>query len=53
MKKQDQENAVPFNYRFKDKTVHKAFKLLSVESGTSIQELISSALKAKYKDIKQ
>lgn len=42
-----------FNYCFKSWTVKKAFKQYAVENDTSVQELITTALKAKYKEVEQ
>jgi len=42
-----------YTYRFKSDKVRKAFKVYAAENGTSIQELITEALKTKYKSVKQ
>lgn len=47
------ELVTTFNYNFKSGTVKKAFKQLALDNGTSLQELITEALKTKYKAIKQ
>ena len=40
-----------FNYDFKNEKVKKAFKMLAVQTDTTLQQVIEDALKAKYKNL--
>lgn len=47
------EKAAPIPYRFKNKTVKKAFQQYALQNETSIQQMITEALKANFKEVKQ
>ncbi len=42
-----------YNYDFKNKKVKRAFQKLAFDTGTTLQDLITEALREKYPQIKQ